>query len=395
VTAAPHTDRSDASIFASYAAAIAVCGANLLAYFALGIVVSVLPLYMRSELQAGNVSVGVVMASYAVTTLCGRPLGGLWGDRAGYRRPASVGAALILAGTLGYSFLPSVAWLLLCRLFVGLGEGLSQAACITWAISLAPARARAAILSYTGVSGWAGVALGSLVGDAVAARFGYFGTFAFGALAPTLGLGVLALIPAAPHVARPASTLARLASRFARQGVAYALVTVGYAAVLTFGALFLRAHGAATPSLLLRAFVAGVIGVRVVVGGLPARLGPGRTAALCAAAQATGTVLVAALPGDPGAVVLGGTVAGVGFGLSFPSIALSALERVPAGDRGAAIGIVSAFFDVGMAASGPVLGAIADRASYAAAFGFAAACAAVASGIVVPRRRPEPHVESP
>src|SRR5579859_439455 len=165
-------DGPDASVLASYAAAIAVCGANLLAYFALGIVVPVLPLYMRGELRAGNVSVGIVMASYAVTTLCGRPLGGMWGDRAGYRRPASVGAALILAGTLGYSLLPSVLWLLLCRLVVGLGEGFSQAACITWAVSLAPARARAAILSYAGVSGWAGVALGSLVGDAAAARYG-------------------------------------------------------------------------------------------------------------------------------------------------------------------------------------------------------------------------------
>ena len=82
------------------------------------------------------------------------------------------------------------------------------------------------------------------------------------------------------------SMLARLASRFARQGAAYALVTVGYAGVLTFGSLFLRAQGAATPSLLLRAFVGGVIGVRVVLGGLPARLGPGQTATLCAATSA-------------------------------------------------------------------------------------------------------------
>jgi MFS family permease len=388
MTMARDANAPDAGPFASYAAPIAVCCANLLAYFALGIVVPVLPLYMRGELHAGNISVGVVMASYAITTLCGRPLGGLWGDRAGYRRPAAVGAVLIFTGTLGYSLLPSVAWLLLCRLLVGLGEGLSQAACITWAVSLAPARARAAILSYTGVSGWAGVALGALVGDATAARFGYFGTFVSGALAPLLGLAILALIPSAPHGARPASTLAHLARRFARQGAAYALVSVGYAGVLTFGVLFLQARGAATPSLLLRAFVAGVIGVRVVVGGLPARLGPARTAALCATAQAGGTILVAALPGSPVAVLLGGTVAGVGFGLSFPSIALDALERAPAGDRGAAIGIVSAFFDVGMSAAGPVLGAIADRAGYAAAFGFAALCAAVAAAIVAPRRPP-------
>ncbi len=369
----------------SYAAAVTVCGANLLAYFALGIVVPVLPLYMRDQLRAGNVSVGVVMASYAVTTLFGRPIGGLWGDRDGYRRPASVGGALILAGTLGYALFPSVAWSLVCRLVVGLGEGLSQASCITWAVSLAPERSRSAILSYTGVSGWAGVALGSLVGDAIAARFGYAGTFAIGAVAPALGLGLLTVIPSVPNAARAATSLARLAIRFARQGAAYALVTVGYAGVLTFGSLFLQAQGAATPSLLLRAFVAGVIGVRLVVGGLPARLGPARTAALCASAQAAGTVAVAAMPGSALAVALGGVIAGTGFGLSFPSIALDAIERASPGERGAAIGIVSAFFDVGMAAAGPVLGAIADRAGYAAAFGFTAACAALAAAVVAPR----------
>ena len=60
-----------------YAAALAVCTVNLLANFAIGIVVPVLPLYMRGVLGASDVSVGVVMASYAVTTLASRPLGGL------------------------------------------------------------------------------------------------------------------------------------------------------------------------------------------------------------------------------------------------------------------------------------------------------------------------------
>ena len=370
----------------SYAGAIAVCVANLLAYFALGVVMPVLPLYLRGDLHADNVAIGVVMGSYAVTTLCGRPIGGSWGDRAGYKLPASLGAICIIAGTLGYGLLPRVGWVLLCRLLVGAGEGLSQAACITWAVSLAPERARAGILSYAGVSGWAGVALGSLVGDAAVGQRSVTSIFVAGALAPALGLGVLALVSQPPRAAQRSSTLLHLAGRFLRQGAAYALVTVGYAAVLTFGALFLRSAGAATPGLLLRAFVGGVIGVRVLVGGLPARLGPGRTATLCAATQAAGTALVAALPGVTPVVVLGGLVAGAGFGLSFPSIALDALQQASPGDRGAAIGIVSAFFDVGLAASGVVLGAIADHAGYAGAFGFAAVCAAAAVPFVMPRR---------
>jgi hypothetical protein len=41
---------------------------NLLAYFAIAIVVPVLPLYMRGSLDATDISMGVVTASCAVTT---------------------------------------------------------------------------------------------------------------------------------------------------------------------------------------------------------------------------------------------------------------------------------------------------------------------------------------
>lgn len=380
------SERVPAGALPSYAGAVAVCVANLLAYFALGVAMPVLPLYLHGELHAGNVAIGLVMGSYAVTTLCGRPIGGTWGDRVGYKVPASIGGACILLGTLGYTLVPRVEWVLLCRLVVGAGEGLGQAACITWAVSLAPARVRGAILSYAGISGWAGVALGSLVGEAWSGRFSVTQTFLLGALAPAIGLAVLAVLAQPPRADHPSSTLLSLAARFLRQGAAYALVTVGYGAVVTFGVLFLRATGVGSPGLLLQAFVGGVIGVRVLVGGLPARLGPARTAAFCAAAQTAGTALVAAFPGAAAVVITGGVIAGAGFGLSFPSIALDALEKASPGDRGAAIGIVSAFFDVGLAASGVVLGAIADRAGYAASFGFAAACAACAALLVMPRR---------
>jgi len=370
----------------AYAAAIAVCAANVLAYFAIGVVAPVLPNYMRAVLGAGDVAVGIVMASYAVTTLVGRPAGGLCGDRVGYRLPAATGAILIVTGTAAYGLARSAAWLLLCRLVVGLGEGLSQSACIAWAVALAPARNRAALLSYAGVSGWAGVALGAMVGDAIVERGGYGAAFWAGAAAPAAGLAILAVAPGARAGSPARLSIAHLAVALARPGAAYALVTVGYAAVITFGPLFMRASGAA-PAFLLHSFIGGVVAVRIVAAHLPARLGPTRTACLCATAQAIGFLVVAALPSHLAVVVTGGIVAGMAFGLSFPSLALYALGRVSDGDRGLAIGVVSAFFDVGMALSGVVLGWMTQREGYPAAFAFAGGCAAVAA-VVLQRRGP-------
>jgi predicted MFS family arabinose efflux permease len=81
-------------------------------------------------------------------------------------------------------------------------------------------------------------------------------------------------------------------------------------------------------------------------------------------------------------VAASGFVAGTAFGLSFPSLALFALGRVSDGDRGMAIGVISAFFDVGMAISGVALGWATQRWGYSGAFVVAAGCAALAAVVV-------------
>jgi MFS family permease len=363
----------------NYPAALAACAVNVLAYFSIGVVAPVLPIYMRAELGAGDVSIGFVMGCYAVTTLVGRPAGGLWGDRAGFRGPAATGALLIAVGTATYGFFPSIAWLFACRLVVGLGEGLSQASCIAWAIALAPPRNRAALLSYAGVSGWAGVALGAMVGGTFASHAR--GAFGSGAVTPLLGLAIIAAIPTARRATTPRMPMHRLAGILVRPGGAYALVTVGYAAVITFGSLLMRESGSA-PALLLDAFIGGIIAFRLVAAPLPARLGPTRTVALCATTQAACFLVVAAFASHPIVVAIGAFVGGMAFGLSFPSLALYALERVSESERGLAIGVVSAFFDVGMAVAGAVLGSVTARGGYGAAFVCSAGCAAVAAALV-------------
>jgi MFS family permease len=365
----------------NYPAALAICAANVLAYFSIGVVAPVLPITMRAELGAGDVSIGIVMGCYAVTTLVGRPAGGLWGDRSGFRGPAATGALLIAAGTASYGIWLSVPWLFACRLVVGLGEGLSQASCIAWAIALAPPRNRAALLSYAGVSGWAGVALGAMVGGLFSSPSHASHAFWAGAVTPLVGLAIVAAVPTARKATSPRLPLRRLAGILARPGAAYALVTVGYAAVITFGSLLMQQNGAA-PAFLLDAFVGGIIAFRLVAAHLPARLGPTRTVALCASTQAVCFLAVAAFASHPFVVAAAGFVGGMAFGLSFPSLALYALERVSESDRGLAIGVVSAFFDVGMAVAGAVLGWVTARGGYGAAFVCSAVCAGVAAALM-------------
>jgi MFS family permease len=88
------------------------------------------------------------------------------------------------------------------------------------------------------------------------------------------------------------------------------------------------------------------------------------------------------LAGGPGPLVAVGATALLGFGFSFPwsSIAATVLKRTPSAERGSAVGILSAFYDLFVGISSFAAGWVAHQFGYAAAF-FMAAVALVAAAI--------------
>jgi len=96
-----------------------------------------------------------------------------------------------------------------------------------------------------------------------------------------------------------------------------------------------------------------------------------------------------------------GATAILGFGFSFPwsSIASTVLRKIPSGERGSAVGALSAFVDLFVGISSFTAGAVAHRFGYSAAFALAALsliAAAVAGRFVfVTRPSEEVAVETP
>jgi predicted MFS family arabinose efflux permease len=74
----------------------------------------------------------------------------------------------------------------------------------------------------------------------------------------------------------------------------------------------------------------------------------------------------------------GAFLTGAGYSLVFPSFGIEAVKRVPAANRGAALGAYVMFFDIGLATAGPVTGTIAGHFGYPAAFGAGAISVALA-----------------
>jgi predicted MFS family arabinose efflux permease len=73
-------------------------------------------------------------------------------------------------------------------------------------------------------------------------------------------------------------------------------------------------------------------------------------------------------------VVAVGATALLGFGFSFPwsSIAATVLRRTPSAERGSAVGILSAFYDLFVGVSSFAAGWVAHQFGYGAAFVMAA-----------------------
>jgi MFS family permease len=133
-----------------------------------------------------------------------------------------------------------------------------------------------------------------------------------------------------------------------------------------------------------------VVIARTVGGRLPDVLGPKRTAVGAACAEAAGLALIGAAHSLPAALA-GALIMGLGFSTLYPSLALLVVQRADDQRRGAALGIFTAFFDIGMGLGGPLAGAIAGAAGYGAAFWVAAAAALVTAAVAAGTRSTAPR----
>jgi MFS family permease len=363
---------------------------TLLGLLSIGVTLPVLPLYVHGPIGAGDVAVGVVTGAFAITGLTLRPLAGHLADTRGRRRVMVAGALLMaLAGVL-YLVPAGVPGLIVVRLVLGAGEALIFGAGAAWVVDLSPPRKHGRVIGLYGLAIWGALALGPPIGELLLRASSFEMVWAFAAVTPLLGAAIALRIPE-PYRPRVAE-----AHRFAiprealTPGLALSLATVGQATLSAFVVLHLDQIGVGHGAVVLTAFAASVVAIRIIGGGIPDRLGPARSAAAAGLIEAVGLAMIAVAESLTLAL-LGAMVMGAAFSLMFPSLALLVVRRIPAERRGVALGTFTSFFDLGVGVGTPAAGAFAALSGYPAAFAFAAACAVgtfvVASAIALGRLR--------
>ena len=363
----------------AFAGVFAVTFSGLLA---VGAVLPVLPRYVHGPLDAGNVAVGVVIGSYAVTGLMLRPLAGRLADRRG-RKPAVLLGSFLVAGAGFLYLLPfGVPGLIGARLLLGAGEGTVFTAGSAWIVDIAPPERRGRVIGLYGLAVWSGLSVGPLVGELLLHSGGYTLVWLFAGAAPLVGALIALRLPDPFHpVAREDEHHPLIAREAVRPGSALALASLGYATVASFVVLHLEARGVGHGAVVFGVFATMVVVTRLVGGDLPDRVGPTRVATVAALAEAVGLATMA-VAHSLGVAVAGALAMGAAFSLLYPSLSLIVVSRVPETRRGAALGTFTAFFDAGIGFGAPLAGVAAALTDYEGAFLFAAAVAVVSSATI-------------
>jgi predicted MFS family arabinose efflux permease len=154
----------------------------------------------------------------------------------------------------------------------------------------------------------------------------------------------------------------------------------------TFVTLFYAFRHWSGAALCLTAFGVAFIAARLLFIQTINRFGGYPVALVCLFVQSLGVLLIWR-SWDPSAAMTGAALAGTGFSLVFPALGVEAVKRVSVDNRGAALGVYTAFSDVSFLLTGPIAGTVIGFFGYASVFLFAWISVLASLGIVILLRR--------
>lgn len=348
-----------------------------------GATLATIPFFVLRQLHGGNVEVGVAIAALSIAAVVTRPIAGSIADRHGYKVVMLCGTVICVLASLAYYQAGNIGLLLAVRIVHGVGEGTVYTGGAAWLVHLCPPERRGRVVGLYGIFMWLGITLGTLAGTVAMRVSGFPAVWGLCAIAAAAGTASVTAKKAPP---RPeiAGGLGSLLPRAAVvPGLAVSLAGLGYAALAAFVSLHMLAHGVANGIAAFDAFGFTYIGVRLFIGNVPDRLGPRMVAFWSALVEAAGLVIVAVAT-NLITVIIGGLVIGAGLSLLFPSLALIVINRAPEPQRGAALGAITSFWDVGIAVGAPMSGLIASLTNYTDIYFVMAACAVCSAYLAAP-----------
>ena len=370
----------------SLATAVGISAASHLAFYGL---TPVLSLHLV-ELGARSTQVGVLFSTVSLVAVALRPAAGAWIDRQGIRRALLPGAALMVLSSLGLQLATRPAVFIAVMAGFGAGFGLATMAAAVQAAS-APADRRGSALGIYYLTSPLSMAVAAPLGLWLFRELGVGANFAMVTL---LGLAVAAFgFSSSTALGRRVASPRGRSPLWSRGALplssVLAVAAMGQSSLYTFLPLHATAHGQERH--LFWFFViysGGMVVFRIVITTRADRWGRSQILmpALGLLALGFGAMIP---PPVPLRLAVSAVLLAAGSAALYPMLVALVVDRVPARERGVAIGTVSGAWDFGVFAGSLSIAAIVERTSYGAGFATASALIAIALGglIMIDRRR--------
>jgi len=332
-----------------------------------------------TDLGASKTEIGVLWGATAAAAIASRPTVGRLMDLRGRRLIFLAGGVLNVAVCAAYLTVSQIGpWIVLIRVGHGIAEAMLFSGLFTYAADRIPVTRRTEGIAIFGISGLLPISVGAALGEVVEKAHGYDALFLGGAA--LAGVSLLLCLPlrdAEPEEGiepeLPEGFLAALRQPDLRPlWMATAVFATALAAPFTFMKSYVAEVGLGSMALFFNAYSISGVALRLLFAGIPDRIGPKR--ALYPAMATLGSGFVALTLATRDAHVLAtGVLCGLGHGMTFPILMGLVVSRARDADRGAALAIFTALFDLGMLLGGPLFGGLIDVRSFPAAFGAGAA----------------------
>ena len=370
--------------------------AMFVGFLTISVPLPVLPLHVHGDLGFGTALAGLTVGIQSFATVVTRPYSGRLVDRLGPKATLMRGLVVCSGAGLAYllSTVPqfeaalSLLVLLVGRLILGVGESLLVTGVLSWAMVRAGPGRSGRAMSWNGMAQYTSFAAGAPLGFALYSSHGFVPICWATVLLPLAALVIVWPLEAAPPAGGTRMPLWSVIGHIWKPGLGLMLAGIGLASVSTFTSLDFAAHGWPGAGYALLAYGICFVALRSVAGHLPDHFGGRRVAAVSMLAIMSGQLLLWRAP-SPAFALCGAGLTGFGCSLIFPALGVEALRQVPLQSRGIALGAFSAFQDVAVGLTGPVLGLLAAFAGAPSAF-LAGAIAAVA-GVFVSLALRDPH----
>ncbi|WP_394850900.1 MFS transporter [Pendulispora brunnea] len=348
--------------------------ATFFGYVALGVTLQSLPDYLVNRFGAGPLGVGIVIGVASVAAAVTRPLVGRAADRGLARRVVLAGGLLGVAGGLGHLLAPNLAALFLARLCLGAGEGSVFTGAVAWILQFAATDRRGRMAGWYGLSMWAGLAVGPFAALVLLRAGGSITVWGAVTALPVLTWGLVATTAAPPARAGEDGGGWLFPAGARAPAFAFGLASCGYGAIAALILLRLAHAGLGGQEIALALFAFCFLLSRALGSPLVDRFGGHRVAVAFAGLEALGLVLVG-MGHSMAMVLVGVALVAVGVSLLYPSTVEVVVNRTPTDQHGAALGALTACWDLGVLTGSVSGGLIVTLVGYEGAFTVTAALA--------------------